>query len=237
MKKLLAVLLSCAMITAVSVSCGSKNKKNKNQTSSSASASDSEIIGSWTSDDLMGAVMVFKEDGSLSFKADYSGTMGLMHFENNKLILSGMECDTTFDGSKIEANLLGDSVMSLERTGEKDDSTIDGEYKLTGGMIYSELTENYTNDFIINITDNSSVVLNVKIGTYKADGSVLTITGDTKGMFGGADEIGEAAGSGIEHCTYTIDGDTLTLITDSSSENSDGESADNVEIILERVAE
>lgn len=237
MKKLLAVLLSCAMITAVSVSCGSKNKKNKNQTSSSASASDSEIIGSWTSDDLMGAVMVFKEDGSLSFKADYSGTMGLMHFENNKLILSGMECDTTFDGSKIEANLLDDSVMSLERTGEKDDSTIDGEYKLTGGMIYSELTENYTNDFIINITDNSSVVLNVKIGTYKADGSVLTITGDTKGMFGGADEIGEAAGSGIEHCTYTIDGDTLTLITDSSSENSDGESADNVEIILERVAE
>lgn len=235
MKKMLAILLSCTMITAVSASCSKKSAKNSNENSASASKDDTKIVGSWTGDDLMGAVMLFDADGSLNFKADYSGTMGLMHFENNKLILSGMECDTTFDGSKIEANLLGDSVMSLERTGEKDDSTLDGEYKLTGGMIYSELTENYTNDFIINITDNSSVVLTVKIGTYKADGSVLTITGDSQGLLGGGNEE-SANTSGVEECSYTIDGDTLTINT-ASSENSEGETPDSSQIVLTRVAE
>ena len=49
-------------------------------------------------------------------------------------MLQGKECETTFDGSKISATADGNDILVIERTGKSDKSSMDGEYKLTGGQ-------------------------------------------------------------------------------------------------------
>ncbi len=247
MKKLLALLLSCAMITVACASCDKDEKKEKESkaessavsddkddkedddkddkkdeeskkdkedkedskkdesSKGSASVEDSSICGSWTSEDLFGAVLVFGEDGSLETTFDYSE---MMSFKDGQLSVMGQTCDTTFDGSKLEASMQGQVVLSLERKGAKDESTMDGEYVPAESMGEDSLSV-FGDGEIAFIIEGDKLIVSAEMGTYTADGKTLVMKGGSTILSSDTAEDGEDV---EESCEYKIEGDTLTLI-------------------------
>lgn len=184
----------------------SDDKKKDSSSKSSGKKISSDICGEWTTDEIeaMNLVMNFTEDGILKMSMDYSE---IMHFEGDKLNMSGMEMDYTFDGTTINASYMDQSLMVLERAdGSKDDSTIDGTYKLSGGTMSDSLTTSLSSQIgdadILFVIDGESLYFNMDLGSYSINGDEITI-----------DEI---ANLGIDitedaTCKFEINGDELTL--------------------------
>lgn len=209
MKKLFAVLLACTAMTAVFTGCGDKKSEKKDV--------DSKLVGEWHSDDLGGS-LCFSDDKRVSISVEYTD---YMYFDSDmNLNMSGMALDSEYDGSKLSVVLDEDDgadeemeLLTLERIGEADEDSLNGEYKLTGGELYSQLStmfgEDYNQD--INMTiDDEELFVSLDICDYKADGKKLEFTGDGVEFFDFDDED-EAI------CDYKIDGDNLT-ITESSGD-------------------
>ena len=186
-----------------------ESKNDNGSSNGSASVEDTSICGSWTSDDLMGAVLKFDEDGTVKTTFDYSE---MMCFKDGKLEVMGTVCDTTFDGSKIEASMAGQVVLSLERTGAKDDSTMDGEYTIGEGMGDESLSMFGDLEVVFEI-EGEKIIVNAEMGEYTADGKTLVLKGGSTILSSDPVEEGE------ESCEYTIEGDTLTLVTVEDGEN------------------
>ena len=186
-----------------------ESKNDNGSSNGSASVEDTSICGSWTSDDLMGAVLKFDEDGTVKTTFDYSE---VMCFKDGKLEVMGTVCDTTFDGSKIEASMAGQVVLSLERTGAKDDSTMDGEYTIGEGMGDESLSM-FGDLAVVFEIEGEKMSVSAEMGEYTADGKTLVLKGGSTILSSDPVEEGE------ESCEYTIEGDTLTLVTVEDGEN------------------
>jgi len=263
MKKLLALLLSCAMITVACASCDKDEKKEKESkaessavsddkddkddkedddkddkkdeeskkdkedkedskkdesskkdenskkdesSKGSASVEDTSICGDWTSEELFGAVISFGEDGVMSSSFDYSSIMCFN--KDGKLEVMGQACDTEFDGETIKASTEGQEVLSLKRKGEKDDSTMDGEYEIAGGMNEEDLAT-FGDGEVSFIIEGEKLIVSAEMGEYTADGKTLVMKGGSTILSSDTAEDGEDV---EESCEYKIEGDTLTLI-------------------------
>jgi hypothetical protein len=248
MKKLLALLLSCAMITVACASCDKDEKKEKESkaessavsddkddkedddkddkkdeeskkdkedkedskkdesSKGSASVEDTSICGDWTSEELFGAVISFGEDGVMSSSFDYSSMMCFN--KDGKLEVMGQTCDTEFDGETIKASAEGQEVLSLKRKGEKDDSTMDGEYEIAGGMDEEDLAT-FGDGEVSFIIEGEKLTVSAEMGEYTADGKTLVMKGGSTILSSDTAEDGEEV---EESCEYKIEGDTLTLI-------------------------
>ncbi len=183
-----------------------ENSDKDESSEESASAETASICGGWTNADLLGAVLYFSEDGKLKTTFDYSE---MMCFKDGTLEVMGQKCDTTFDGSKIEAGMGGTLVLALERTGAKDDSTMDGEYVMCEGMENSGFSA-LGDGQIVFVIEGNKLSVSAEMAEYTADGKMLVLKGGSilSSDTDAADENAE------ESCEYLIEGDTLILKND-----------------------
>jgi len=201
MKKLCALLIACSTITAVMSGCGKDGKKSSKDI-------DSKLIGSWYSDEI-GGNLSFSEDKKVSLSIDYSS---IIHFnEDQKLEFSGITCDSEYDGKTLSATVDAGSetmeVLTIERIGKEDEDSIDGEYDLKGGELYSELQgifDSETSSTLYVVVDGEDFDIKVNLCEYKADGKKVELIGEGVEIFDFEDDD-EAV------LTYEIDGDKLTL--------------------------
>lgn len=200
MKKLTSILSVCAMATVIFTGCGDSD-----------SGIDKNIVGAWHSDEL-GGDMNFSKDGKLDLVIDYSE---YMHFNaDGNLVMSGLECEADYDGSNLSVTLGEDmgmdeemNLISLERIGDANEDSVDGEYNLTGGELYDELITMYDNEenASMKITiAGEDMSISVALCEFTAKDGKLELKGDNLSMLGLDDED-------EGKCDYKIDGDTLTL--------------------------
>lgn len=206
MKKAISVLAVCSIFTAICTGCGESSDVDK------------KLVGSWNSEEI-GGNLNFSEDGKVSMSVNYD-SLG-MHFNDDmKFVMEDTEIDVDYDGKKatVDAakafNLDEEMIfVEMERTGDENKDSLDGEYKLTGGMIYDELMDQFDNvPATYMIVDGETLDIKLDICDYKADGKKLTLSGEGLALLDMGDEK-EA------ECEYKIDGDTLSM----TEEDEDGE--------------
>lgn len=214
MKKLLAILLSYTALAAAMTGCG--DGKTDSESESKSSDIDEALIGRWYNEDLGGS-FCFEEDNTVVLSADYSS---IMYFdEDQNFIVSTVTFDSEYDGTTLSVTMDEDDgadeetlLLEVERIGDADEDSIDGEYTLVGGDLYDELTSTFSEidaDFTITI-DGELLYLNLQICEYKADGETVEFTGEGVEFF-------EFESEEDAICEYEIDGDTLTLTENSGS--------------------
>ncbi len=172
---------------------------------------DDALVGNWYSDE-MGFSFCFGDDGIMGISMDYSS---IMYFEDMNLVMSGVEVPVEYDGEVLSVNIEGATaeesmfVMEMERTGSADESTLDGEYILTGGMLYDELSAMFsggvTGAETTIVLDGTAFIIEYDMCEYAADGKNIEIFATESPLFS---DMGDEAAV----CGYTISGDTLTMV-------------------------
>ncbi|MBQ8296597.1 MAG: hypothetical protein IJX77_02300 [Ruminococcus sp.] len=213
MKKLLALSLTVSSLAFAMVGCGGDSKESSKNTTI-----DKNLVGAWYSDDF-GGDMVFGDDNKISMSMDYSE---IMYFDaDQNLMMSGVACPSEYDGKTLSV-VLGEEmgmteemeILTIERIGDADEDSIDGEYKLTGGELYTELNALYTDEGTTGdvniIIDGETLEIELSLCEYKADGKKIEFTGEGVEILGLENEEDAV-------CDYEIDGDNLTLTESSGS--------------------
>ena len=147
-------------------------------------------------------------------------SLGIHFNDDMKFVMEDTEIDVDYDGKKAVVDAakafgLDEEMLfiEMERTGDENKDSLDGEYKLTGGMIYDELMDEFENaPATYMIVDGETLDIKLDICDYKADGKKITLTGEGLALLDMGDE--ETA-----ECEYKIDGDTLSM----TEEDEDGE--------------
>lgn len=171
---------------------------------------DDALVGNWYSDE-MGFSFTFDDDGIMGVSMDYSS---IMYFEGMNLVMSGVEIPVEYDGEVVSVNVEGATaeqsmfVMEMERTGDADESTLDGEYVLTGGMLYDELSAMFSDGMAgaetTIVLDGTAFIIEYDMCEYAADGKNIEIFAGDSPLFSDMDEDSAV-------CGYIISGDTLTM--------------------------
>ena len=206
MKKVISALAACSIFTVICTGCGDSSDIDK------------KLVGSWNSEEI-GGNLNFSEDGKVSMSVNYD-SLGIHFNDDMKFVMEDTEIDVDYDGKKAVVDAakafgLDEEMLfiEMERTGDENKDSLDGEYKLTGGMIYDELMDEFENaPATYMIVDGETLDIKLDICDYKADGKKITLTGEGLALLDLGDE--ETA-----ECEYKIDGDTLSM----TEEDEDGE--------------
>lgn len=206
MKKVISALAACSIFTVICTGCGDSSDIDK------------KLVGSWNSEEI-GGNLNFSEDGKVSMSVNYD-SLGIHFNDDMKFVMEDTEIDVDYDGKKAVVDAakafgLDEEMLfiEMERTGDENKDSLDGEYKLTGGMIYDELMDEFENaPATYMIVDGETLDIKLDICDYKADGKKITLTGEGLALLDMGDE--ETA-----ECEYKIDGDTLSM----TEEDEDGE--------------
>lgn len=168
-KKAKALLIAAAMAAAFT-SCGKSSK-------------DIDITGTWRiSDESFNGGYIFDEDGTASvyiYPED-------MYFSDGALFISGTHFGgdkLKYDGDILQADLPGETALILDRTGEPDPDSFEGEYLLTGGSyrenvalgMGADSAENV--EILFNIENNKIKVTAAHTINYSFDGDELVLKG------------------------------------------------------------
>lgn len=215
MKKLLSVLFVCTVVAGAVVSCGdsdsgSKKSKKKDKTS--------EVVGKWSMPSISEAGV---DDGGIEFGENGKGsiweeTSSLLYFEEGGLNVGGTLIDSQyidFDGKTLAVSMSGQDMLTIERTGEENADTYDGEYTLESGILYDALVSSFADeenadlDVYISFDGDTSNVYFPDLFDYKIDGDKMTISGMAAFLMDGSDE------EEVE-VTFEVDGDTLKMTDD-----------------------
>ncbi len=191
---------------------------------------DEELLGEWYSDETTG-IFTFGEDSNFYIVTDYTS---LMHFNTDKkLVIGTNEYPAEYNGKKLivtaDSKLLETEesatesetetgtaeIMVLERTGEENTDSINGEYTLTGGTFYQELSDSIFNGqsfrrIKMNIS-GEKLSAKIEFCCYTADGSHIELYGNR------AEILGINASSGKAY-NYEISDDVLTLTNEDEEE-------------------
>lgn len=206
MKKVISALAACSIFTVICTGCGDSSDIDK------------KLVGSWNSEEI-GGNLNFSDDGKVSMSVNYD-SLGIHFNDDMKFVMEDTEIDVDYDGKKAVVDAakafgLDEEMLfiEMERTGDENKDSLDGEYKLTGGMIYDELMDEFENaPATYMIVDGETLDIKLDICDYKADGKKITLTGEGLALLDMGDE--ETA-----ECEYKIDGDTLSM----TEEDEDGE--------------
>ncbi|MBR4628436.1 MAG: hypothetical protein IKO47_12240 [Ruminococcus sp.] len=177
------LLLIAAAAAIACTACGKSSKSSEN-----------DIKGMWSvSDDSFDGGYIFGEDGRAGvylYPKD-------MYFSDGCLFISGTlfsENDLVYDGDILRAVVLGNDALILDRTGEPDTSSYDGEYLLTGGSMRDSIASGMgaaspeNAEILFNVEDERIRVTAANTIDYSFDGEKL----DLKGRNGFPDSSGEA---------------------------------------------
>lgn len=173
------------------------------------------LVGEWYSDEL-GFSFIFGNDSVMAIGMDYTE---IMYFNANKnLVMSGVECPADYDGEVLSVTVTDETgaeamhVMEMERADGANPDSLDGEYILTGGMLYDELqamfADGETGAETRMIIDGETLEIEYRMCEYAADGQTIQIFASNSVLF---EDMGEDASV----CDYEISGTTM-IMTDTS---------------------
>ncbi len=166
----------------------------------------------------MSTVMYFKSDRSLWMdgitmgknSVSYDGTTITVKMDADSL---GIDQSALDELDEDTAAMFTQPILVLTRTGSADSSTLDGEYKFTGGIFSDQLTQSMMEDAEGMDKDSLRAIIKgekmlmkfADVMNYTTSGTKLTVNSDNP-IF--KKEFNE---SSVE---YTVDGDTLYLFDD-----------------------
>lgn len=193
-------LLIAAAMAAVCVSCG----KSK----------DTDITGTWRiSDESFNGGYIFNEDGTggvYIYPDD-------MYFSDGALFISGTRFGSDnlkYDGDILQADILGQTALVLDRTGEPLPESYDGEYLLTGGSYRESIALGMgvesaeAAEILISIEGERIKITAAHTIDYTFDGDKLSL----KGHNGFPDSSGKAELKGNKLTVERVDGGERLLI-------------------------
>ena len=189
MNKIKAILIAAAA-AAVCTSCGKRSD-------------DADITGTWSiSGESFKGGYIFNEDGSGSVYVYPED----MYFSDGALFIAGTHfggSNLTYDGDILKADVPGETALILDRTGEPDPDSYDGEYLLTGGSCRESIALGMGVDspeeaeILFDISGDTIRVTAANTIEYDFSGGKLVL----KGRNGFPDSSGKAE----------LDGDKLTV--------------------------
>ena len=237
----IAAAFVLAVTCCVSCSNAAPSEESSSRMSRISSAPiDTAILGTW-SGDVTG--YRFQEDRKVSLIMDFSDSV---HFDKDgKPVSEGIEYadgDLSFDGKTIKLTHKYEEfdevldIMTLERTGAEDKSTMDGEYNFVSGAYLKYIAEGLgTEAEKINVTaDVEGEKLSITVVDYC---NFETRNNDTLEMFSENMNYVDETATSVKY-SYKIDGDTLTLtyIDDSTDTSASSEaSQEPLQEVLTRV--
>ena len=163
---------------------------------------DEDILGKWeTKEGSFSGWYEYKEDGNGSVYLDSSS---IIHFEGDKIFFNTTELGPdkyTFKDGKFSLTVGSNDVLTMEKV-DGDGSKLDGEYKVTSGLLFDQYDKTYknTSDYAFHfiVDGKKSTICLVNCFTYSADGSKIYI-GEGSSLFNN------------KEFDYTLDGKKLTL--------------------------
>ena len=244
MKKICGAVTALIIAVSCFVSCSSNSPSSEESSSGisriSSAPIEQEIIGTWEID-VNG--YRFQEDRKVSLIMDFSGSI---HFDKDKKpVTEGIEYadeDMSFDGKTLKISHKYEEfdevldIMTLERTGAEDKSTLDGEYNFVSGAYLKYIAEGLgTEAEKINVTAD---IEGEKIWITVLDYCNYETRNNTLEMFSeNMDYIDETATS-VKY-SYEIEGDTITLtyIEDAANGSASSDAQESLKEVLTRVKE
>lgn len=189
---------------------------------------DPDLTGEWYTEE-MGGSLCFDENNKVLMSMDYTPIMyfnsdknpvvyeseGTVEYDGTTLSVFidsdvlGIESETDANGSSADSEVI--DFLTLERNGEADPDSFDGEYILTGGVVYEDLSFLFSTIMaddsdlgLFMVIDGESLTLKMEVCQYTADGKRLE-------MFGSGIEIFDITNQEDAVFEYAISGDKLTL--------------------------
>ncbi|MCR4863141.1 MAG: hypothetical protein K5884_11120 [Ruminococcus sp.] len=202
--RITAMILAAATALCC-VSCG--------KSSSSSSEVDTNIVGMWSiSGEGADGGYIFEDNGTASvyFKPDNT------YFENDAFFIYGTHVGgdrLKFDGDILTAEVLNENFLTLDRVGEPDKTTFNGDYVITGGTMLETIIqslgfpENEKPELHFRVEDNKATIVAVDAMDYTFDGKTL----DFKGKHGFPSSSGETERSGDKLTIKRNDGKSRVL--------------------------
>ena len=195
---------SLVTAAALAITCSGCGSKDKNAT---------DLTGRWqiVGEGAEGGY-VFSSGGQASIyicPEDIYFDDGMLVFGDAVITGSSL----SFDGDILSADFQGTEILTLDRTGEPDSSTFNGEYVIKSGEVLDIISSmlgvsgDDMPEFRMNIADKSTTVTAVDIMEYSYDGKTF----EFKGKYGLADSSGEAELSGDELAIKRSDGSERRL--------------------------
>lgn len=232
MKRLICIMLCCAMMTAASVSCGDDSEDSGSDSKAPGYMNNDDddeeaaqqLAGYWeipdsSSEGLESVGLMFNEDGTGGI---YEVFDDLIEVTDNTFKVGGQKISKSmidFDGSKFVIKDGDDLMMDMTRIGGKDDSTYVGKYRLTGGELYDVIVDGMETDMNIedsspNLTiefkDNNTIFVFEDVIAYKLTGNNIVLSG----------QLGKLWGTDMQDkpLKWEIKGSKLTFYTEDGNE-------------------
>jgi len=211
MKRIIAALIACTMITGAFVSCGSSDSSSEKAETASSQAK-ADYVGRWVWDD--DTYLNITDDGIVRMEATLSVT-SMMSFNNdgtgtmeNHTIEPG---EFDFDGETYRLHVDTDDNMTLKRLEPNDGTEFFGRYHMVSGVVYDYIEKGYNNRAAQNGSDEKldmdSIDIQVDIGENKSDIIVLYKIGD---IFSDGTLKVSVSGESYEG-TYSVEGNVMTI--------------------------
>lgn len=214
MKRIIAALIACTMITGAFVSCGSSDSSSKNA-DTPASQAKADYAGRWEWDDS--SFLNITESGTIRMEATLPVT-SMMKFNNdgtgtleNHEIEPGM---FDFDGETYRLHVDNDDNMTLKRLEPNDGTEFFGKYELVSGVVYDSMEKGYNKRAAQSGSDEKldtdALSILVDIAENNTDINILYTIGEISSDNTLRIEIGGQTLNG----TYSVDGDVMTITND-----------------------
>lgn len=186
------------------VSCGKGSSSVEN---------DTDITGKWRiNGEGADGGYIFEDNGTACVYYNPVNT----YFENGDLFISGTHVGgdrLSFDGDILKATLMDEEVLVLDRIGEPDASSYEGDYVITGGKMLDGIMDSLnidTNDppeLQFRVENSQAAIVAVDVIDYTFDGKTL----DLKGKHGFPSSSGEAERKGSSITIKRENGTSRTL--------------------------
>lgn len=174
MKRFTAGIIFCICMGTFFAGCFGKDK--------SADTDPLTLVGTW---ELIGnsndteSGYIFGEDGKVSIYTDISD---YMHFEDGDFVFGEERVQKDmiqYDGDKMTINHLGRPLLVLDRIGDADTGSFDGEYTVEDCIIRKNLisgmaaSSSAIQALCFSIKGSSSIVMAVNVMDYKYNGDLI----------------------------------------------------------------
>lgn len=199
MKKFTAGIIACVCAGACFFGCSGKNK--------SSAADQSALVGAWElvgDDNKTERGYIFGEDGKVSLYNDISD---YMHFEDGDFVFGEERVKNEtiqYDGDKMTVNYMDRPLLVLDRVGEADTESFDGEYVVEDCIIRKNLISGMAASasaiqaVCFSIKGSSVIVMAVNVMDYKYNGDSIEFSNYVGGESVVEDISGKAKLSGDE---------------------------------------
>ncbi|MBR4628537.1 MAG: hypothetical protein IKO47_12750 [Ruminococcus sp.] len=217
MKRIIAALLACTVITGAFVSCGSESSSSEG-TASAGSESQADYCGKWKwdsdqyfnidSDGVIKMEVAIPADSMMTFNSDGSGDIGGVGFGPGEF---------DYDGETYRLHIGDANDMTLKRLEPNDGTEFYGVYRLESGTLYEGIARGYNNRAVKNGDDTEFGKEDIELRLDIGEGRTNVIVLYTIGELLPDDRISFTISGETLGGTYSVDGDVMTVNSDAGN--------------------